>query len=169
MIYEKCRDILMQEFELVQNAVVLQEKIRAAVSERKWSVFETNLSAMNAIEVKLQALEEEREQLFSVFKTLVHQQSFEENLDFNGGFYSLVALLPENQRDELSSIYHSLKVEAKKLKMENESLMTYLNGVKSALKDFFDMAFPERGGNMYTKTGSHFSNDMRSMVLNRSF
>jgi len=169
MIYEKCRNILMQEFELIQNAVILQDKIRQAVTERQWAVFEDNLNSMNAIESKLESLEIEREHLFSVFKTLVHQKTFTDNLDFNGSFYSLVALLPENERDDLSSIYHSLKVEAANLKLENESLMTYLNGVKSALKDFFDMAFPERGGNMYTKTGSHFTNDMRSMVLNRSF
>ena len=169
MIYEKCRNILMQEFELVQNAVIVQEQIRLAVTKREWTVFEDNLGAMNALESKLGELETEREQLFSVNETIVHQESFSGNLDTKGRFYALVSLLPEEQRNDLTSIYRSLKHEALKLRIANEALVTYLNGVKATLKEFFDLAFPERGGNMYTKTGSHFSNDMRSMVLNRSF
>jgi len=169
MIYEKCRDILLQEFELIQNAVIVQENIRMAVIDRQWTVFEGNLSAMNSIENKLVNLEVEREQLFSVYKTLIHQQGFSDNLDDKGRFHALVAILPENQRNDLTSIYRSLKIEAIKLKMANEALLVYINGVKSTLKEFFDLAFPERGGNIYTKSGTHFSNDMRSMVLNRSF
>ena len=169
MIYEKCRDILLKECELVQNASVIQEKIRLAVVERKWTSFEDHMGAMNTIEVKLEELENERGNLFTVFKTIVHQQSFSENLDDKGKFYALVSHLPEDQRNELTSIYRSLKLEALKLKMANDTLMTYLNGIKTTLRDFFDLAFVERGGKMYTKEGTHFSHDMRSMVLNRSF
>ncbi|MCL2765715.1 MAG: hypothetical protein FWD40_10635 [Treponema sp.] len=169
MIYEKCRDILLQEFELVQNAVAVQEKIRLAVTEREWTVFESNLCAMNAIESKLEDLENERENIFTVARTLAREQSFSENLDAKGRFYSLVTMLPANQRNDLTSIYRSLKLEAIKLKMANEALLSYINGIKSTLKDFFDLAFIERGGKMYTKNGTHFSHDMSSMVLNRSF
>jgi len=169
MIYEKCRDILLQECELIQSAVVEQEKIRQAVTNREWTVFEDHLGAMNSIESKIETLEREREQLFIVFKKLIHQQSFSENLDAKGQFYALVILLPEGQRNELTSIYRSLKIEAIKLRMANESLFAYLSGIKSTLKDFFDLAFPERGGKMYTKDGMHFSNDMQSIFLNRSF
>jgi len=169
MIYEKCRDILLQECELIQNAVVEQEKIRQAVTDREWAVFEDHLSAMNSLESKIETLEREREQLFLIFKTLVHQKSFSDNLDAKGQFYALVMLLPVNQRNELTSIYRSLKIEAIKLRMANESLFAYLSGIKSTLKDFFDLAFPERGGKMYTKDGMHFSNDMQSIFLNRRF
>ena len=169
MIYEKCRDILLQECELIQNAAVVQEKIRLAVTEREWAVFEDHLSAMNAIESKIETLETEREQLFLVFETLIHQKSFSENLDAKGRFYALVSMLPENQRNDLTSIYRSLKLESIKLRMANDALMTYLSGVKTTLKDFFDLAFPERAGKMYTNRGNHSSNDMRSMVLNRQF
>ncbi|MCL2231353.1 MAG: hypothetical protein FWC01_09690 [Treponema sp.] len=169
MIYEKCRDILLQEFELVQNAVFVQEKIRIAVTERDWALFEDNMNVMNGIEIQLANLESEREQLFSVFKALVHQQSFSETLDDRGRFYALVALLPETQRNDLTSIYRSLKLEAIKLKMANEALMAYINGIKSTLQDFVDLAFVERGGKMYTKDGTNFSHEMSSMVLNQSF
>jgi len=169
MIYEKCRNIFLEEFELIQNAAAIQEKIRLAVTERQWTVFEDNLSAMGAIESKLESLERERDILFIVHKTLTHQRNFSESLDAKGRFYALVTLLPEIQRNELTSIYRSLKLEALKLKMANESLFSYINGVKSTLREFIDLAFIERGGKMYTKEGNHFSHDMRSMVLNQSF
>jgi hypothetical protein len=169
MIYEKCRNILLKEFELIQKAMIVQENIRLAVTDRQWTVFEENLNAMNGIESKLEEFESEREKLFDVFKTLVHQQNFADNLDAKGRFHMLTAYLPEDQRNELTSIYHSLKLESIKLKIANESLAVYVNEIKSTLRDFFDLAFTERGGKMYTKEGTHFSHDMRSMVLNRSF
>jgi len=169
MIYEKCRDILLRECELIQKAAAVQEKIRLAVTEREWTVFEDHLSAMNAIESKIENLENERENLFKVFETLLHQKSFSENLDAKGRFYTLVCMLPENQRNDLTSIYRSLKLESIKLRMANEALMTYIAGVKTTLKDFFDLAFPERAGKIYTNRGTHSANNMNSMVLNRSF
>jgi len=169
MIYEKCRNILLQESELIQNAVVVQEKIRLAVTERELADFENHLNSMNAIESKLVALEDEREKLFSIFETLIHQKNFSATLDAKGRFYTLVSMLPENQRNDLTSIYRSLKVETIKLRMANEALMTYLNGVRETLRDFFALAFPDRYGKMYTNQGTTFSHDMRSMVLNSSF
>jgi len=169
MIYEKCRDILFQEFELIQSAVVLQEKIRKAITEKQWTAFEENLNTMNATEIKLENLEKEREELFFVFKTIARQQGFSENLDDNGRFLALVEFLPESQREDLTSIYRSLKVESVKLKMANETLLSHINIIKSTLRDFIDLAFVERGGKMYTKNGTHHSHDMRSMVLNQSF
>ena len=169
MVYEKCRGILLKEFELIQTALVIQEKIRIAVSDRQWTVFEEILSAINGIEAKLNELEAEREKLFNVSNALLHQQNFSDNLDSRGCFFALTAMLPEDQRYDLTSIYRSLKLEAVKLKIENESLCVYLNGIKSTLREFFDLAFTERGGKMYTKEGTHFSHDLSSMVLNRSF
>lgn len=169
MIYEKCRDILLRECEQVQKAAAVQEKISLAVANKEWAVFEDNLSAMDAIEKKLESLEYEREQLFTIFETIIHQSNFSHNLDAKGRFYSLVSILPESQRNDLTAIYRSLKLEALRLRLRNEALMNYLSGIKATLKDFFDMAFPDRSGKIYTNQGTHFSHDMRSMVLNTRF
>ena len=81
----------------------------------------------------------------------------------------MTAHLPAEQRNDLTSIYRSLKLEALKLRMANDVLMGYLGSVKASLTDFFELAFPDRGGKMYTPQGTRFSHDMRSMVLNRTF
>ena len=169
MIYERCRDILLKQSELVQKAVFLQEKIRLAVTNKEWTIFEDHLNVMNSIESKMETLEAEREKLFSVMETLIHQDGFSQTLDAKGRFYKLVALLPENERNDLTAIYRSLKIEALKLKIANEALFVYLSEIKSTLNEFFSLAFPDRCGKVYTKTGNHFSNELSSMVLNRSF
>ena len=169
MMYEKCRDILLRECELVQCAAGVQEKIRLAVMDREWADFESHIKDMNEIENQLAALDDEREQLFSAFEALVLKNKFSRANDAKGRFYAMASLLPENQRNELTSIYRGLKIEAMKLRIANEALTTYLAGIKSTLKDFFDIVFPERAGKMYTPQGIHLSQDMRSMVVSRSF
>jgi len=168
-MYEKCRDILLREFELIQNAVNIQEKTRLAVTEKEWTAFEENISAMNGIEIKLNDLENEREKLFEVAKTLIHQKNFSNTLDAKGSFHTLVSFLPEDQKEELTSIYRSLKMEAFKLRIANESLAVYINGVKNTLREFIDIACVDRGGKMYTKNGKPFSHNVSSFVLNQSF
>ena len=170
MIYEKCRDILLRECEFLQEAAVMQEKIRLAVINKEWTGFEDNLNTMNEIEEKITALENEREHLFTVFYTLVKPNSTKpEPQDAKERFYAIASHLPDNQRKDLTEIYRSLKMQTIKLRMANDTFMTYLEGIKSTLKEFFDLAFPDRSGKMYTPQGTHFSHDMRSMVLNQSF
>ena len=169
MIYEKCRDILLRECELVQEASIVQEKMKSAVIQREWADFEEYNNAMNNIENRLASLEEEREQFFLAFGTLMRHNVIHDRMDAKGRFYAMVCLLPENQRNDLTSIYRSLKLDTLKLRIANEAFMIYLAGIKSTLKEFFEHAFPERAGKMYTRDGTHLSHDMRSMVLNRSF
>jgi len=169
MIYEKCKDILLRERELVQSAAVEQEKMRLAVFNREWQGFEENVSALTVIERQLAEMEDEREQLFCAFEALLQHKNGFYDRDGKGRFYAMVALLPENQRNELTSIYRSLKMETLSLRIANEVLRTYLGGIKNTIRDFFDQAFPQRAGKMYTPQGTHLSHDMRSMVLNQSF
>jgi len=169
MIYEKCRDILLRECELVQKASVIQENIRLCVIDRKWGEFQVNINEMNNIENGLANLENEREQLFLAFDALANYNKIAATNDPKRRFYAMASILPENQRNELTEIYRSLRLEAMKLRIANEVLMTYLVHVKSTIKEFFDLAFPERAAKVYTNQGTHPAQDMRSMVLNHTF
>ena len=169
MIYEKCRDILLRESEFLQEAANIQEKIRIAVINREWDDFEEHINAMNNVENNMAELENEREKLFIAFDSLFRHNTYSGNDDAKGRFYTMVSHLPENEREDLTTIYRGLKLQALKLRVANESLMTYLVGIKSTLKEFFDLAFPDRAVKVYTPQGTHLSHDMRSMVLNQSF
>ena len=170
MNYEKCKEILLKEFELVQNAAVIQKKIQDAVANREWTDFEGHFKAMNAVEREFKVLEKERERLFIEFEAAQGKRNvFPDLNDDKGRFYAMTAGLPPQQRSDLTAIYRSLKLEALKLRMANEALGSYLSGVKASLTEFFELAFPDRGGKMYTNQGTHLSHDMRSMVLNHRF
>ena len=169
MIYERCKDILLREHELVQEAVSVHEKLSQAVISREWASFNGYASVMNEIENKLVSLEDERSLLFSSFEAIVRNNFLGGAKDDKSRFYTMVSVLPENQRNDLTAIYRSLKLETLKLRTANEALIAYMAGIKSTLKEFFEITFPDRAVKMYTKDGTHHSHDMRSMVLNQSF
>ena len=166
MIYEKCKDILLREIELVMKAAAIQDQTRLAVLDHEWERFEECMIETNVIEIELTALELEREKLFDDFDI---EHKIHGGSDAKSRFYSVVCRLKEDQRNELTAIYRSLKMETLKLKIANESYMAYLSEIRTTVSDFFQTAFPERAGKMYTQYGTHFSHDMRSMVLNQSF
>jgi hypothetical protein len=166
MEFEKCRDILLQESELVQQAAALQQLIRNAVEQREWNDFESHFSAMGNIESRLAALEREREELFAVFASSPGEDSPNLN-DDKGRFYAFAARLPLEERNELTAIYRGLKLEALKLRLSNETLMAYLGQMRTTIAGFFELAFPDRGGRIYSPQGLPLPHDMRSMVLNR--
>jgi hypothetical protein len=153
MVFEQCRDILLEESELVQRIGYLQELIQQAVMNRSWTDFEGHFNALSTIKTEFTTLESERERLF----------------DNYARFYALTAQLPAEQRAELTSIYRSLKLETLRVRMSGEALMSYIADARAAMNDFFEVAFPDRGGKIYTPHGVPVSHDMRSMVLNRAF
>jgi hypothetical protein len=160
MVFEKCREILLKESELVQRIASLQNLIREAVLSRNWADFESHFGDLGRIKAELDAMEHERETLFA---------GIPEETSETARFYSLAAHLPTEQRAELTAIYRGLKLETLRVQMAGESLMEYITEARAAITGFFAAAFPDRGGKIYTPYGIPVSHDMRSMLLNRAF
>ncbi|MDR0494019.1 MAG: hypothetical protein LBG95_00100 [Treponema sp.] len=160
MVFEKCREILLKESELVQRIAGLQNHIRESVISRNWADFESHFSGLGRIKAELGAMEHERESLFA---------GIPEETSETSRFYSLAANLPSEQRAELTAIYRGLKLETLRVQMAGESLMKYISEARATIAVFFEAAFPDRGGKIYTPYGIPVSHDMRSMVLNRAF
>ena len=161
MEFEKCRDILLQETALVRQIACLQEQIKEAVLNRDWTDFENHFSVLAEIGEQFAVLEKGREELFT------DERQFEN--DHRGKFYTFAARFPEMQRNELSEIYRTLKLETMRVQAAGEALMSFFTGAGAALAGFFEIAFPDRGGKIYTPYGKPMAHDMRSMVLNRAF
>jgi len=160
MVFEKCKAILLKECELVRRITSLQNLVYEAVINRDWSGFETNFSRLGEIGGEFTKLEHERERLFAGILP---------ESDASARFYSLTAGLPPEQRGELTEIYRNLKLETLKIKIMGETIMNYIAGARATVAGFFEIAFPDRKGKIYTPYGTPVSHDMRSMVLNRSF
>ena len=159
MSFGECREILLKESELVQQITGLQNGIHHAVTSRNWADLEDNFAALGKIKAEIAAMESKREEIFSEITGKTG--------DFS--FYAYAAQLPPEQRAELTEIYRSLKFETLRVRMSGEALMNYITEVRVVMAGFFEVAFPDRSGKIYTPHGVSVSHDMRSMVLNRSF
>ena len=153
MNFEKCREILLNEIELVNRISNLQEQIRNAVIDRNWTDFESHFSELNLIGDEFTVLEAEREQCFGK----------------SNGFYALISCFTQEQGRELSEIYRNLKLKTLQIKITGEIIVDFITQARATIAGFFEIAFPDRGGKIYTPHGKHFSHDMRSMVLNQRF
>jgi hypothetical protein len=172
-MYEKCKEILLKEHEAVAKAEALQKMVQDAVQKREWGDFEAHFGALNAISGEVAALEREREAVFAGFPGGAGQEAAAppQAVELAGGdagrFYAICMRFSIEQREEICAIYRSLKLQALKLRLANESLLEYVSGIRSTLAGFFELAFPDRGGKIYTPRGTPVSRDMRSMVLNQ--
>jgi hypothetical protein len=172
-MYEKCREILLKEHEAVSKAAALQKLVQDAVQKREWAGFEAYFGALNTIGGEIAALERAREAVFAEFSDRAGYApvAAPRAVELAGGdvgrFYTLCAHFTVEQRSEICAIYRSLKLEALKLRLANESQLDYLSSIKATLAGFFELAFPDRGGKIYTPQGTPVSRDMRSMVLNQ--
>jgi hypothetical protein len=158
MVFEQCKDILLKESELIQRIAALQKLIYDAVVNREWTDFEAHFNVLGGLGEEFAALENIREELFA------KDQEGEKP-----SFYALAARLPREQRKEITDIYRNLKLETLKVRMSGETLMGYVAGARATMTGFFEVAFPGRGGKIYSPHGVPVSHDMRSMVLNQSF
>jgi len=160
MVFEKCKAVLLKECELVRRIAGLQNLVYEAAINHDWNGFEANFSKLSEIGKEFSVLEHERE---LVFAGILPES------DAPARFYSLTAGLPPEERGELTEIYRNLKMETLKVKIMGETIMNYIVGARATVASFFEVAFPDRKGKIYTPYGMPVSHDMRSMVLNRSF
>jgi hypothetical protein len=175
-MYNKCREILIKEHEAVAKAAALQKLVHEAVQKREWAHFEAHFADLGAISGEIAALEREREAVFAGFsgeaaplagQPLAVPHAVELAGGDAGRFYALCMHFTPEQRAEIGAVYRGLKLEALKLRMANDALLEYVGGMRATLTEFFELAFPDRGGKIYTPRGTPVSHDMRSMVLNQ--
>ena len=184
-MYEQCKEILIKEHEAVAKAAAFQKLIQTAVLKREWTDLQAHLDGLNKVSAVITALERERETIFAKFQDGNDEKcgtigNFGTELDAphkthlpvelaggdKGRFYTLCMRFSPSERAEIGDIYRSLKLEALRLRLANEAMLEYLGEIRTTLTGFFELAFPDRGGKIYTPRGTPVSHDMRSMVLN---
>jgi hypothetical protein len=157
--FEKKRDVLKQEDELLQKIAETQESVKNAAINREWADFETLTLSLEMCKEQFDALEAERLILFEIVSDAEGRMPH---------FYAMVSHLPENERKELSELYRSIKDRTLKVRIANETLRLYLNEAQTTLGDFMKAAFPDRKTGVYSKQGKKISPDMRSLVLDQT-
>ena len=151
--------ILIKEIELLEKIPPLQNMIRDAVIKREWADYELFMQSLGDIGSQFEKMENERETMFSSFRTGKKNESF----------YAWAARLPKNEHEEISGLYRKLKMLTLQIKISNDTLMEYLREAKSAVSGFLEKAYPDRRGKMYSRKGVEREADMRSVMINRNF
>ncbi|MCL2557833.1 MAG: hypothetical protein FWE09_05085 [Treponema sp.] len=167
MEFERCRDILLRESELVKRIGGLQSTIHDSIVSRDWTDFEDRFAELDEMGARLAKLEREREALFPANDA----RWAGEDAESAGAarFYAFAARLPGDQRRDLSDAYRALKMETLRVRASGETLMGYIAGARATMAGFFEAAFPSRNAKTYSPRGTQASGDMRSMVLNQRF
>jgi hypothetical protein len=159
--YESCSIILLQEIEILKKILSVQNMVWNAVTDRKWTDFETHISAIGAMSAEFDGLDRKRDALFPGFPACGMK---------NGGkarFYAFAAAFPGDLRDKLIDTYRNLKMETLRVRMFNDTILGYLNSIRTAVTGILDIAFPECRGRLYSRGGKEVPRDMRSVMLNR--
>ena len=156
---ERTFHVLNLQNEIMEKISLIQESVKNAVMNRQWTDFEALFETMNQYGDQFLVLETERSALFA--KSGVFS-------DINQDFYSKAARLPEEERSKMTELYRNLKLRTMKVKIENESLVHYLDEAKTTVNSFLDAAYPDRKNRFYSRSGSKVDTDMRSMVINHS-
>jgi hypothetical protein len=162
-LYTQCVLILSREIEVLKKISALQNVLWTVVESREWADFEVHNRAVNALGGEFEVLEAKREEIVSELKPSGGQE------DEKKRFYAMVSCFSPDLRNELTALYRALKLETMKVRTSNEMLVTYLADAKTLMAGFFEAAFPERAGRLYTSQGTQAAADMRSVVLNRHF
>jgi hypothetical protein len=160
--------LLYLQNEILEKISSIQDSVRNAVINRAWTDFESLLRTMNQYADQFQALETERAALLSSLLEEHGMLPQTGNAKSPSGFYSLVSQFPERDRNSLTEMYRNLKLRALKVRMANESLVTYLNEAKTTINSFLEAACPDRKTRFYSRWGTKVTTDARSMVVNHS-
>jgi hypothetical protein len=165
-LYEGCSSILERETYLLREIESMQKLVWDAVISREWTDFEAHMARLNDFSVEFEALETERVEILAKFQGNVPQG---QNYGEETRFYALVSGFPDAERAELTNKYRDLKKETIRVRISNDTLLTYLAGAKATVTGFLEAAFPDRKGRVYSRRGTAVPADMRSMVLNHRF
>jgi hypothetical protein len=160
--YTRCVTVMTQEIELLKKIAMVQDSVRQAVLAREWADFDWKIAEINMLGEEFALLDAERDALFSGLA-----ERLETRTEEAPAFYALAALLPGAQQRELWRLYRTVKMEALKMRVFNESFINYLHESKTMAAAYLEALFPARGGKLYTRKGGRINGDLKSMVLNR--
>jgi hypothetical protein len=158
-LFDKRLAVFETQIRILQEAGRIQRAVRDAVYEKKWTDFEELNRALAGAKLELEKSEAERLTVFSAENCGNSQTQF----------YCYAAGLPPKKREEITSAYLVLKMEAAKLRLAGLAFQNYVKELGDITKSFLDAAFPDRRGSLYGRRGAIRDADMRSIVLDRQF
>ena len=160
-----CVLLFNQEISLLQRMCHIQDSVRESVMAREWTDFDWKIAEINQLGEEFNNLEAERIIIIEALKEKFKVNT--QNEEATPSFYTLIANLPQDQNQELASLFRELKMETLRLKSQNEIFTAYLNEIKTVAAAWMEAIFPVQGGKLYTRKGQEAGSGLRSVVLSQ--
>lgn len=157
-LFDKRLAIFKEQINVLREAFRVQNALKHAVYEKKWTDFEALNQALAAALLELEQSEARRRVLFDPEQCVSAPR-----------FYLYAAGLPQKEREDITGAYRTLKMETAKLRLANLAFQNYIKEIGDISKSFLDAAFPDRRGSLYGRRGAIRGADMRSIVLDKQF
>jgi hypothetical protein len=165
--YKSCVSVFSKEIALLKKIFDIEESVHQAVMARAWTDFEWKIAEINQLGEDFNLLEAQRVEILSSLKDK-NAVSAEIESESESSFYALIAakLSPKECR-EISGLYRELKMETLKVKILNDTFMSYIDELRTMTAAWLEAVFPVQGGKLYTRKGLQATRDLCSVMLNR--
>ncbi len=152
------KQALRQEAQTLKDFAALQKNLQQAISKRQWAELNKEIDALRCLADKIEVMEENRLQAFELLREALNAEQRE-------GFTAVVVRLPAAERDELISLYRSLKAAVIRVKASAGLLSYYIGSMSDALRQIIEELFPHRKGKLYSRAGKTREAGDESLML----
>jgi hypothetical protein len=165
--YNTCITIFNNEIDLLKKIFAVEESVHKAVMAREWADFEWKIAEIKRLGEDFSLLEGQR---IGILAQLAEKNDINTEIEpgSESSFYALAAAkLSSKECREISGLYRELKMETLKIKVLNDTFMSYIDELRTMTAAWLEAVFPVQGGKLYTRKGRQAARDLRSVMLNQ--
>jgi len=157
---ELLMDILEKEIVLVKAFTEVESTIMNSIIASNWDILESSISLTQNIALDIEKLDIQRAVCINQLRDGMEE-------DKSAHFYHLTVKLDSESKDKLNDLYRSLKLAVLNLQNINVRIDAYVGTVTGIMKQTLNEIYPNRRGNLYSRTGIVKEADSNPMVLNK--
>ncbi|MDR0908462.1 MAG: hypothetical protein LBM77_01735 [Spirochaetaceae bacterium] len=146
--YAECVSILKRELHQTAEIAALQAIIKKSVRQRQWTNFDLMMKTLKKIGSDFEKIDKNRMDILD-----------------NTYFYRLSLGFKPEERDILNDLYRKLKLEALRIRLENDSLLAYINESASLAEDFLKKVYPAAKGRIYGRNGTMAAPELHALEM----
>ncbi|OJF77567.1 MAG: hypothetical protein BKP49_00880 [Treponema sp. CETP13] len=152
---QKTYKILVEQDDLIKEIIVIQKKIHASVTDKKWKSMEELLNTLNKYTEQFKMLENKRIELC----TKIYPEDPRD-------MYKVAEKMPPIFRKPFIETFQDLRQKLTISKIENKAINDYIRITRSFLQGVMEKVIPQRKNKVYSRTGDIVKNEPDSVVLN---
>ncbi len=149
-----------EERDLLEQIMRLETQLKAFVVERSWEGLVRTVGEIDPVAQRLTEVEARRDATFKELQARLGAGP-------EAGFYQIVVLLPEAERERMAEAYRRLRLAVLGIQGLNTTIDAYLRTVIQTVHDVLGELYPFRKGKIYSRRGKAKPVHSNPMVVSR--